>query len=159
MKPKVYLETSVISYLASRPSRDLVVAANQEVTRDWWKNAHERFDLFLSEIVLMEIRAGDAVAASERKRFVGKIPLLPLKTEARDLADLYMSAGVMPAKAATDALHIAMATVYGMDYVVTWNCTHIANALSQKAIARISLGNGYEPPVICTPLELMEVES
>ncbi len=159
MRPKVYLETSVVSYLAARPSRDLVVAANQEVTREWWANAQERLDLFLSEIVLKEIAAGDRVAAAERKRYLVKVPLLPLNLDARALADRYLAARIMPAKAATDALHIALATVHGMDYVVTWNCAHIANALTQKAIARISSEGGYEPPVICTPLELMEDEA
>lgn len=156
MRQKVYVETSVISYLTARPGRDLVVAANQEVTRGWWESARERFDLFISEAVVQEIAAGDAVAAAERKRVVKDVPMLVGCPEALALAKRFLSVGIVPAKAAPDALHIALATVYGIDYVVTWNCKHIANALSQREIERISRSYGYEPPVMCTPLELTE---
>ena len=156
MRHKVYIETSVISYLTSRPSRDLVVAANQEVTRDWWAIARERFELFISEAVVQEIAAGDAEAAAERRQVVVDVPMLVGSPDALVLAKRFLSAGVIPAKAAQDALHIALATIYGVDYVVTWNCKHIANAMSQRQIEQISRACGYEPPVLCTPLELME---
>ncbi|MEI7901893.1 MAG: type II toxin-antitoxin system VapC family toxin [bacterium] len=156
MRPKVYVETSVISYLTSRPSRDIVVAANQEVTRDWWGSARSRFDLYISEAVVQEIAEGDPEAAAERKRNVMSVPMLIGSPEALALTKKFLSQGAVPARAATDALHIAMATVYGIDYVVTWNYKHIANALAQRKIARISRSCGYEPPVLCTPLELLE---
>ena len=156
MRPKVYVETSVISYLTSRPSRDIVVAANQEVTRDWWGKARNRFDLYVSEAVVQEIKEGDPEAAAERKRNIMSVPMLIGSPEALALTKKFLSQGVVPARAATDALHVAMATVYGIDYVVTWNCKHIANALAQREIARVSRSCGYEPPVLCTPLELLE---
>lgn len=158
MNQKVYVETSVISYLTARPSRDLVVAANQEVTREWWAAARKRFALYISEMVVQEISAGDPCAASERTRVVESVPILAITPEALALAKRFLAARIIPDKAAPDALHIALATVYGMDHVVTWNCRHIANALSQRALAQISRACGYEPPVMCTPLELMEDE-
>jgi len=155
MKPKVYIETSTISYLIARPSRDLVIAANQQVTREWWDTRRSLFDLYISQVVIDEANAGDPEAARQRLEALQGIPLLELKTEALDLASEFIRPKALPKKASQDALHIAIAAVYGLDYLLTWNCKHIANAVIQKTILRIVAEQGYELPIICTPYELL----
>jgi len=156
MKPKVYLETSVISYLASRPSRDLIVAANQQLTQEWWHLRRQDFDLFISQLVIQEASAGDEDAARRRLQVVADIPLLTLNEETVAFAERLIKEGPMPQKAVEDALHIAVATLHGMDYLLTWNFRHIANATMRYKIERICRLAGYEPPIICTPQELLE---
>ncbi len=153
---KVYLETTVISYLASRPSRDLVLASHQQITHDWWETRREQFDLFVSELVAREAGAGDPTAAERRLETISSLPLLELNREALALADAFVSRGALPQTAAEDALHIALATVHGMDYLLTWNCTHIANAAIRYKLGELCYAHDYELPVICTPEELME---
>ncbi len=155
MKPKVYLETSVIGYLTSRPSRDLIVAANQQITQEWWQVYHQNFDLFISQLVIQEAGAGDEHAAERRLQVIANIPLLVLSEEAVALAEKLVKDGPMPKKAVEDALHIAVATLNGMDYLLTWNFKHIANATMRYKIERICRLAGYEPPIICTPQELL----
>lgn len=155
MKPKVYIETSLISYLVSRPSRNLIVAAQQQVTNDWWDNRRSAFDLYVSQLVLQEASKGDEEEVKKRLDTVQDIPLLELRVEARNLADMFLRNKVLPEKAADDSLHIAIATIYGIDYLLTWNCKHMANAEIQKKLAKICLEQGYELPTICTPYELM----
>ncbi len=155
MKPSVYIESSVISYLTSRPSRDLITAANQELTREWWERRLPLFRAAVSETVLNEIRQGDNAAAAKRLEAIEGIPVLPLREDAMRLAQVILQSGALPAKAAADALHVALGSVYGMDYLLTWNCTHIANAGIQRDLMRIIASNGFEMPVICTPQELM----
>lgn len=155
MKPQVYLETSVISYLASRPSRDLIVAANQQITQEWWQVQRQGFDLFISQLVVQEASAGDELAAERRLQTIADIPLLTLNEQAVVLAEKLVKQGPMPRQAAEDALHIAVATVNGMDYLLTWNFKHIANATMRYKTERICRLAGYEPPIICTPQELM----
>lgn len=156
MKPKVYLETSVISYLTSRPSRDLIVAANQQLTLEWWQARRQDFDLFISQLVIQEAGTGDENAAQRRLRAVADIPLLRLSEEAVTLAEKLVQEGPMPQKAIEDALHIAVATLNSMDYLLTWNFKHIANATMRYKTEHICRLAGYEPPIICTPQELME---
>ena len=156
MKPKVYLETSVISYLTSRPSRDLIVAANQQITQEWWQVRRQDFDLFISQLVIQEASAGDEHAAQRRLQAVADIPLLTLSEEAVTFAEKLVKEGPMPQKAVEDALHVAVATLNGMDYLLTWNFKHIANATMRYKIERICRLTGYEPPIICTPQELLE---
>ena len=155
MKPKVYLETTVVSYLTGSPSRDLVVAAHQQITTEQWKS-RKRFDLYVSQIVIQEAGGGNQEAAASRLKILEGISILELTPEARDLARKLLTQGPIPQKAAVDALHIATAVANGMDFLVTWNCTHIANAAMRIMIEAACRSLGYEPPVICTPEELME---
>jgi predicted nucleic acid-binding protein len=152
MKSRIYLETSVVSYLTARPSRDLVRAGHQETTREWWAMR----STYISQLVLDESAAGDASAAAQRLAMLENVPLLELTPEATGLARALVREAALPSKAAADALHIALAAVHGMDCLVTWNCTHIANAAMRPKIEAICRASGFEPPVICTPLELLE---
>jgi predicted nucleic acid-binding protein len=156
--PKVYVETSVISYLTAKPSRDLIVAAHQQVTREWWSR-RKRFELFVSEAVVEEAKRGDKAAAARRKVAIEGIPILSAPALAQTLAANFLRAAVMPSNAAIDAVHVAVATTHGMDFLVTWNCTHIANAIVREKIETVCRKAGFRPPVICTPLELPEEES
>ena len=156
MKPSVYLETTIPSYLTAWRSPELVMAANQEATRNWWEVARPRFDLFISEIVVQEANGGDPEAAKRRVTAIEGLPELAVSEEAELLATRLFADDDKQEKAKTDALHIAVATVHGIDYLLTWNCKHIANAVMRPKIEAICRASGYEPPVICTPLELME---
>ena len=156
MKSRVYVETSVISYLTALPSRDLIVAANQQVSQDWWRERSTDFSLFASQLVLQEISGGDKDAVSRRLSIVENLDLLELTDEAIRLAGELVRQKVIPQKVVEDALHIALATVHGMDFLVTWNFKHIANAALRANVEAVCRLQGYEPPVICSPLELME---
>jgi predicted nucleic acid-binding protein len=146
----------VVSYLAARPSRDIVATAHQQLTREWWDRRRQLFELYVSVEVLNEIRRGDAEAARLRLQYVQSLPVLEADTQARALAAAILQTSALPMKAAADAMHIAIATVNGMEFLLTWNCTHIANGIVQRAIARISREMGFEPPIVVTPEELME---
>jgi predicted nucleic acid-binding protein len=156
MKFRVYLETSIISYLTARPSRDLVVAANQQLTQDWWQTRRQNFDLFISQLVIQEASAGDENAAQRRLQVIADIPLLKLNKDVAELAEKLVRGGVIPQKAVEDAFHIAIATIHGMDYLLTWNFKHIANAMMRYRIESLCRNEGYQPPIICTPQELLE---
>ena len=155
MKPTAYVETSVVSYLTARPSRDLVLAAYQEITREWWREALDSFQLVASELVVTEAGAGDSEAARARLEALESIALLGITGEAEALTRKLLDEGAVPRRAAADAAHIAIAVTNGVDYLVTWNFRHIANAAMRTAIERICRQAGYEPPVICTPNELL----
>lgn len=155
MKPKVYIETTIISYLAARPSRDLIVAAHQQITREWWDQNRLRFDVFVSQLVLEEAAEGDQQAARLRLYVARALPVLRVTEEATGLSRQLTRRRTLPTSAATDALHIAIATVHEMDYLMTWNCRHLANAEIQSAISVLCDSLGYHPPRICTPEELM----
>lgn len=156
MNATVYLETSIIGYLASRPSRDLITAANQQLTREWWNDHREQYDLYVSEIVLTECSAGDPQAAQDRIDTIGEIPLLAVTEDAEKLASELVQQVPLPKNAELDALHIAIATVNGIHFLLTWNCAHIANAALQPQIEAICRSAGFEPPILCTPPQLME---
>ena len=158
MKPRVYLETTIPSYLTAWPSRDLVRAAHQQITRDWWDRRRAEFELYISQVVLRECQAGDATAAAERLKFLQDLPLLEQTEEATRLAQALVDRVPLPERAAVDALHVAIAAVHGVDYLLTWNCTHIANATLRDPIESVCRENGYEPPAICTPDELLAEE-
>lgn len=149
------METSVISYLTAWSSRDLIKAAHREITREWWER-RARFELYVSQIVLNEASGGDPEAARRRLDSIDGIPVLTASPEASTLAQQLIAQGSLPAKAAVDALHIAIAVVNGVDYLVTWNCTHIANATMRRKIEAICRQGRYQPVVLCTPEELME---
>ena len=154
MALRVYIETSVVSYLTALPSRDLVRTAHQQVTLEWW-HARQGFELYASEAVLLEAGRGDADAAARRLAALGGIPLLAATDEAGELAAAFLTAAALPARAAIDAAHIAIATLHGMDILLTWNCAHIANAIMRPKIEEVCRSHDYEPPVICTPEELV----
>ena len=153
MKPKAYIETSIVSYLTAFPSRDLVLAAHQQVTRDWWAG-RAAFDLYVSQFVLDEAEAGDAEAAARRMQILEETTLLDITDEATSLARGLLAGRALPSRAQVDAFHIAVAAVHGMDYLLSWNCTHIVNAAMRSTIEAICRAAGFVPPVICIPLEL-----
>jgi hypothetical protein len=155
MKPKLYLETTIPSYLASRPSRDLIVAGHQQLTKDWWEKRSHAFELYVSQLVVDEAGAGDPDAAFERLKIIRGLPSLDLTSEVGLLSAALLRSGYVPRKAATDAAHIALAAVHGVDFLLTWNCVHIANAVVSRALARVCREQGHECPVICTPEELL----
>jgi hypothetical protein len=158
MKPTLYLETTVVGYLAMRVSSILRVAANQQTTRDWWDNHRQRFGLFVSRFVVEECSEGDPVAAQERLVYLEGIPLLQASDEVNLLAEALVAGVPLPEKAGTDALHICIAAANGIEYLLTWNCKHIANPSLRPRIERLCRDMGYEPPVICTPQELLEID-
>jgi hypothetical protein len=151
----VYIETSVIGYLTARSTKNLIIAANIEITREWWEFRRNDFILYTSEAVLEEVAKGDTAIASPRLDILRDFPLLALNDAAQDLAKQFLTRSNLPPKAKVDAIHIAAATVHGMDYLLTWNCKHIANAQIQGKLAEITLGCGYVLPILCTPNELM----
>ena len=153
-KPAVYLETSVVSYATSRLSRDLIVAGRQQITLEWVAERARAYDIFVSELVAREASGGDEEAARKRAAFLQDIARLAITDAAGELAAELVEGGAVPRKAAEDALHIAIAAVHGVDYLLTWNCKHIANATMRQAIEHVCREAGYEPPVICTPEEL-----
>lgn len=156
MSAKVYFETSVISYLTSRPSRDLVIAANQQTTREWWQGQRPSYELYISQMVIQEASSGDTNSVEQRMLAVEGVPLLAMSEEVVRLAERLITLGAVPKTAVEDALHIAVATVNGIDYLLTWNFKHIANAALRSKIESVCRDEGYEPPVICSPQELLE---
>jgi predicted nucleic acid-binding protein len=150
----VYLETSIISYLASRPSRDLIVAAHQQITQDWWETRY-KWELVISALVIAESQAGDPEASKRRIGYIQGLPILVLNDAVVNLAEKLLNGSALPPKAKDDALHIAIATVYQINYLLTWNCKHIANANKRSVIENICREAGYRPSIICTPEELL----
>ena len=157
MKPRVYVETSVLSYLTASPTRDLVQAAHQHITIEWW-SCRTRFELAISEAVLAEVSRGDPEAANRRLAVAAELAVLATTVEAQSLARQLLAASVMPPNAAIDAAHVAIATVHGMNFLLTWNCAHIENAVMRERIEAVCRRAGFRPPVICTPEELMLLE-
>jgi hypothetical protein len=158
MKPTVYIETTIIGYLAMRVSGVLRIAANQQTTRDWWDGHRQRFHPLVSRFVVDECSDGDPLAARDRLGYLQGIPLLEVSDDVNALATALLSGVPLPEKAAIDALHISIATVNGVEYLLTWNCKHIANPAMRPHIERICRDKGFEPPVICTPQELLEID-
>ncbi|HWN41271.1 MAG TPA: type II toxin-antitoxin system VapC family toxin [Thermoanaerobaculia bacterium] len=155
MRPTVYVETSIISYLAAHPSRDLVTAARQQITHTWWRERRPEFMVFASQVVLDEAAAGDPHAAGRRMQLLEGMPLLDLTPEVADLAAALIMRLPLPQRAGADAAHIAVAARHGVNFLLTWNCAHIANAELRPRIERICREAGYSVPVLCTPDELM----
>lgn len=156
MKRRVYIETSVVSYLGSRPSRDLVVAGRQQLTHTWWEVRRPAFDLVISQVVLDEVRAGDPNAAQRRLAFMADLPLLDVTTATAELAATLIERVPLPTHAAADAAHIAVAAFHRVDFLMTWNVAHIANATLRRRVEDICREQGYGAPILCTPDELME---
>ena len=154
MPDTVYIESSVISYLTSRPSRDIVIAGRQAITLDWWENHRQRFDLRISVLVEEEISKGDVNAANLRLNKVSEIPSLSISDEATKIAELLILKGAIPKGSEEDALHIAIASAQGADYLLTWNFKHINNAETRIAIIDLVESCGYICPQLCSPEEL-----
>lgn len=157
MKPKVYLETTIISYLAARPSRDLIVASHQQITHEWWQTARPNFATVSSQLAVREAGAGDAEAAAARLAFLIGVTLLEISEDALTLAQRLMQSKAIPQEFPEDALHVAVAVVNGIEYLLTWNYKHLANAGMRSKIEATCRELGYEAVIICTPEELMEV--
>jgi hypothetical protein len=156
MKPKVYIETTIISYLAARPSRDLIVAGHQQITHEWWQTARPNFATVSSQLVAREAGAGDAEAAASRLAFLIGVTLLEISEDALTLAQRLLQSKAIPEEFPEDALHVAVAVVNGIEYLLTWNYKHLANAGMRSKIEATCRELGYEAVIICTPEELME---
>jgi hypothetical protein len=152
---RVYLETTFVSYLAAWPSRDLIVASHQQITHEWWRTRRSSFELFVSQFVIDEASGGDNDAAERRLAILQGLPLLDSTEEITVLAQQLVTEGLLPEAGARDALHVAVATVHGMDFLLTWNCRHIANARMLRGLAALCRAKGYDVPNVCTPEELM----
>lgn len=156
MPKRVFIETTIPSYLAARPARDLRQAARQQITHDWWQHRRHRFDLCTSQIVLNEAAAGDSEVATQRAVFLDGIPLLDITVPVEQLADAILRSGLLPPKAARDAFHIAVVAVHEIDILLTWNCRHIANASILRELEDVVAAQGYRIPILCTPEELLD---
>ena len=156
-KPSVYIESSVISYFTARRPREIVAAAHQEITIDWWEEALTKFEPFISQFVIDEISRGDSDAAEKRLTVISLFKVLAMTSEVASLANKYYVVLNIPENARTDTYHIALSVFHGMDYLVTWNCKHIAAGRVRAIIEAINSKLGYFTPTICTPEELMEV--
>jgi predicted nucleic acid-binding protein len=159
MRKQVYIETSVVSYLAAWPSRDILIAAAQEITRNWWNQERSRYELFVSELVRVEASRGDPDAAQRRLEKLEAISDLKITSEAVALANHLVDQGAVPREVADDATHVAVAAVHGMDYLLTWNFRHIDNAETKPQMRSICAVAGYPCPEICTPQELMGADT
>lgn len=145
-KKSVYIETSIISYLGARPSRDIIMAAHQELTRQWWETERHKFDLFIGQLVLEEASRGDKNASKRRLDALDGIPLLTTSNKTGLLVESFTRRHALPLEAAADALHVAMAATSGVNYLLTWNCRHIANARRLGLIQETIRQHGLEPP-------------
>lgn len=159
MPPRVYVETTFVSYLTARPSLDVIMAGHQQSTRDWWDRRRAKYELCSSQLVIQEAGAGEVQMAQDRLRVLAPMTQLEITAEAVSLAEELVRAGALPVKAANDALHIAVAAFHCITYLMTWNCRHMANASMRRMIEKVCAKQGYKAPIICTPEELMEDES
>jgi hypothetical protein len=155
MKPTVYIETTIPSLLTSRPGKDVQIAAQQIATREWSEKRRERFELYVSREVLKEVGRGDPEAARQRLEALAECKVLAATDTAESLAARILSAGLIPAQSAADAVHIAYAAAHEMDFLLTWNCRHILNAAIERRLAGVCASMGVALPVLCTPAELM----
>ena len=154
-KKTVYIETSVVSYLTARPTANLLAAAWQKVTLDWWETRRSGFALYTSEVTVQEAGRGDPEARARRLAALAGVPLLPITDVVGSLANALVRESVLPAKALNDALHVAVAAVHGVDFLLTWNYRHLDNAETKPAIRNTCALHGHIAPEICTPRELM----
>ena len=151
----VYIESSVISYITARPSRDVVTSARQAITIEWWETYKDSFEVFISELVLEEIGSVDLQASSNRLAIVDNIPVLVATVNAMALAKALISENAIPASSTEDALHISIAAVQGIDFLLTWNFKHINNANTRDKITQVINNFGFRSPVHCSPEELI----
>ena len=152
----MYLETSIVSYLAAWPSRDLVTAARQRTTHVWWTLHRASYEVYVSQLVIEETGRGDPGAAARRLALLADLLVVDVSEEAKLLAQHLVGPGLLPPGSEADALHVAVAATHGMQYLLTWNCTHLASARIRPSLEDACRDHGYEPPVLCTPDELLE---
>ena len=156
-KKTVYIETSIVSYLTARPTSDLLAAAWQKATVDWWDTQRNRFDLYTSDVTVEEAGKGNPEAAARRLEVLSGIPILPITEAITALSKVLLQGSALPAKALDDALHIAVSAVHGVDYLLTWNYRHLDNAETKPIMRSVCTIHGHISPEICTPQELMGV--
>lgn len=156
MKPKIYIETSVVSYLTARPTNDLLAAAWQNATCEWWETKKKDYEMVTSALVREEAAKGDPEPAARRLDVLKDVPNLKLCDEITELTKALVLKGALPEKATDDAMHVAFASYHNIDYLLTWNCRHIDNAVKKPLIRKLCADQGWNCPEICTPLELME---
>ena len=157
MKPTVYIETTIVSYLTALPSRDLIRAGHQQLTVEWWQQVRPQVECVVSPFVLAEAERGDADAAARRMKAIEPMRILVPNSEIRSLANEYYALLELPEKARTDAAHLAISVWYEINYLLTWNCTHIASGVTRRRITEFNGKQNLFTPIICTPEELMEV--
>ena len=157
MNPTVYIETTIIGHLTARLPKDPMVSGQMLTTRKWWNDARPRFQLLTSDVVRSESSRGDPEAAAERLALIDGLTLAPVLQGVEALADLLLTKHALPTKARVDAFHVAIAAMNSIEYLLTWNCAHLANASMRSKIEQTCRDSGHEPPIICTPYELMEV--
>ena len=155
MKPNVYLETTVVSYLTARPSRDFLTMSSITQTKRWWDQCRGDSVLWVSDVVLRECARGDVDAAKRRLASLDKVAVLRSDEQSDALAEFFLRNLAMPANATDDAFHVAIAAVNRMDYLLTWNCRHIASAYVRPKLQGLCMAQGFRCPIICTPPELM----
>ncbi len=155
MEQKVYLETSIVSYYAARPSRDLVIAARQEITHEIWPILQDNFDIYISALVIQEVSRGDKDAAKKCLHAVSHIPVLEITQKVQEVAQSLINENAVSPEFEEDALHIAVASINGMDFLLTWNFSHINNAFKKSKIIRAIEKQGFIPPEICSPDEFL----
>lgn len=158
MKKRIYVETTVVSYLTAKPSRDIMVAGHQGATREVWPQLSTKYETYISVLVFQEAGKGDPNQARMRLAAVEVFPMLDIDDEARSLAEKIILRRAIPAEYPEDALHIAVAAVNGMEIILTWNFAHLNNPFTRKMVRQVVEGEGYECPEICSPEELMEVD-
>lgn len=157
-RTRLYIETTIVSYLVARPSRDLIVAGHQQTTHEWWQRRCDDSEMCMSQLVIQEASSGDPQAVHERLAILETMTLLEIPDRAVELAEFLVRHQALPEKAGNDALHIAVAATHRVPFLVTWNCRHLANAALRKRIETLCAAQGFAGPVICTPEELMELE-
>ncbi len=156
IRPKVYVETTVVSYLVARPSNNITLAARQRATRQLWNDYSNNFEFIVSDIVITEIRQGNETAAQRRIDAVAGLTVLNLSPETVVLAQDLITSGAVPKESQTDAQHIAVAVVYGIEYLTSWNYKHIVNETKRQHIDQVCRAAGYQPTTLCPPIELIE---
>ncbi len=154
-KPTLYLENTIVSYLAARPSRDLIVAAHQQITREWWDRRRDAFTIYISPVVLEEASQGDPQAARARLELLDALPVLAATPRVEEVANVYFAELGLPDRVVRDAAHLAFAVVYEVEYLLMWNCAHIANAEIRRRLQALNARLGLHTPTICTPEELL----
>lgn len=155
MKQTLYMETTIPSYYTALPSRDIIILAHQEITRQWWREDKNNYNIHVSELVIEEALQGDSFASKRRLNVINKFKILSINKESEELGLYYIKKIPILKHAYRDAIHLAIASLNKMDYLLTWNCTHLNQAHLKGMIRKINNAQGVFTPVICTPEELM----
>lgn len=155
----IYIETSIVSHASARPSSNIQIAALQHQAREWWSVERPKFNLVTSQLTILESSEGDPTAAADRLKMLDGLPLVSLDSDVDALANLILSNHLMPQKASADAVHVAAAAIAGVNYLLTQNCKHIANAHELPRVYRLLENEGYDQLLICTPAEFLGGEN